>query len=63
VDTGAVSGSYLSLDQGMVMAALGNALGGDVLRKAFAGEDERRALQPVIGPERFTARAGVPSGP
>ena len=35
VDTGAVSDAYLSLDQGMVMAALGNALGGDVLRRAF----------------------------
>ena len=27
------SGSYLSLDQGMVMAALGNALGDDVMRR------------------------------
>ena len=27
VDSGVVSGSYLSLDQGMIMAALGNALG------------------------------------
>ena len=33
---GAVSGAYLSLDQGMIMAALGNALGDDVLRRAFA---------------------------
>ena len=40
----------------MIMAALGNALGGDVLRRAFAGAAERRALQPVIGLERFTAR-------
>ena len=30
VQTGFVSGSYLSLDQGMIMASLGNALGGDV---------------------------------
>ena len=28
VDTGAVSDSYLSLDQGIIMAAIGNALGG-----------------------------------
>jgi len=56
VDTGRVSDFYLSLDQGMVMAALGNALGGDVLRAAFSGDPERRALQPVIGQERFTAR-------
>ena len=36
VTTRHVSDSYLSLDQGMIMAALGNALGGDVLRRAFA---------------------------
>ena len=33
VDSGFASERYLSLDQGMVMAALGNALGGDVLRR------------------------------
>jgi hypothetical protein len=54
VQTGAVSGSYLSLDQGMIMASLGNALGGDVLRDAFAGREEARALRPVIGIERFS---------
>jgi Putative glucoamylase len=53
VQTGHVSGSYLSLDQGMIMAALGNALGGDVLRDAFAGRREEQALRPVIGAERF----------
>ena len=31
-----MSESYLSLDQGMIMAAIGNALGKDVLRQAFA---------------------------
>src|SRR5215218_2478037 len=36
VQTKRVSDAYLSLDQGMIMAALGNALGGDVLREAFA---------------------------
>jgi hypothetical protein len=53
VQSGVVSGSYLSLDQGMIMASLGNALGGDVLRDAFAGREEARALRPVIGIERF----------
>jgi hypothetical protein len=60
VATGVVSGSYLSLDQGMIMAALGNALGGDVLRKAFAGPDVQRALRPVIGIERFGASSRAP---
>ena len=40
------SGSYLSLDQGMIMAALGNALGGDVLSNAFAGRPEERRCGP-----------------
>jgi hypothetical protein len=55
VDSGVVSGAYLSLDQGMIMAALGNALGDDVLRRAFADRDLERALRPVIGIERFNA--------
>ncbi|HEY2602568.1 MAG TPA: glucoamylase family protein [Thermoleophilaceae bacterium] len=57
VGSGAVSGSYLSLDQGMIMAALGNALGDDVLRKDFAGPDFEQALRPVIGQEQFGASA------
>jgi hypothetical protein len=57
VQTGRVSDSYLSLDQGMIMAAIGNALGGDVLRKAFAGGEIERVLRPVIAPEQFGASA------
>jgi hypothetical protein len=56
VSTGRVSDSYLSLDQGMIMAALGNALGDDVLRRAFATPDFEHVLRPVIGIERFGAR-------
>ncbi len=55
VKSGAVSNSYLSLDQGMIMAAIGNALGGDFLRKAFAGPRVEHALRPVIGIEQFGA--------
>jgi hypothetical protein len=51
VGTGAVSGSYLSLDQGMIMAAIG----GDIVRRAFADRDMERALRPVIGIEQFGA--------
>jgi hypothetical protein len=60
VDSGVVSSSYLSLDQGMIMAAIGNALGGDFLRKAFAGPDVERALRPVIGIEQFGASPHTP---
>lgn len=48
VTTGRVSPAYLSLDQGMIMAALGNALGSDALRTAFVGPDLRARVRPVI---------------
>ncbi len=53
VATKSVSDSYLSLDQGMIMASIGNDLGHDVLRRAFADRAFARALRPVIGIERF----------
>ena len=37
------------------MAAIGNALGHDVLRRAFATDDVERELRPVIGVEEFSA--------
>jgi Putative glucoamylase/RTX calcium-binding nonapeptide repeat (4 copies) len=55
VDTGVTSSAYLSLDQGMIMAAIGNALDHDVLRRAFATDDVERELRPVIGVEEFSA--------
>jgi hypothetical protein len=61
VETGVVSGTfadtsaYLSLDQGIIMAAIGNALADDILRDAFATKEVRRVLKPVIGMERFNA--------
>ena len=55
VDSGHVSDSYLSLDQGIIMASIGNALANDVLRDAFATKSVRKALQPVIGMETFSA--------
>jgi len=58
VQTGTVSDSYLSLDQGIIMAAIGNALGGDMLRNAFATKQFHDALQPVISIEQFNASAG-----
>jgi hypothetical protein len=60
VDTGVVSPYYLALDQGMIMAALGNALAQDMLREAFATPEFRRALLPVIGVEVFNAAPPSP---
>ena len=56
VDSGVASSAYLSLDQGMIMAAIGNELAGDMLRRAFADEGTERTLRPVIGAEEFGAR-------
>jgi hypothetical protein len=55
VDSGVVSPYYLSLDQGIIMAAIGNALGNDMLRRTFATQEFKRALQPVISIEEFNA--------
>jgi hypothetical protein len=56
VGTGFPSPARLSLDQGMIMAALGNALGGDLLRDAFAGGSFTRAVRPVVGVEEFNVQ-------
>jgi Putative glucoamylase/RTX calcium-binding nonapeptide repeat (4 copies) len=56
VDTGVASNFYLSLDQGMIMAAIGNALAGDVLRRAFVTPGFERAVRPLVGVEEFGAR-------
>ncbi len=47
------SDGYLSLDQGMIMAALGNALGDDVIRTDFATPDFRAKIRPVLGVEEY----------
>jgi hypothetical protein len=61
VTTGQVSKRYLSLDQGMVMAALGNALGGDILRKPFEQGPMAERVAPLMRMEEFSlAPSGTP---
>lgn len=55
VDTRVVSQFYLALDQGMIMAAIGNALYSDFLRTLFVTPDLTQRLRPVIGIEEFGA--------
>ena len=55
VRSGQVSRRYLSLDQGMVMAALGNALTRDRLRGYVARGEMRRELQPLMRQEVFAS--------
>jgi hypothetical protein len=55
VTTGLASQRYLALDQGMIMAAIGNQLGGDVLQQYFVRGEVRAALRPLLRLETFTA--------
>ena len=55
VDSGVVSDAYLSLDQGIIMAAIGNALDGDLLRDAFATKSFTKVLRPIVALETFGA--------
>ena len=57
VQTKRVSDFYLSLDQGMLLGAIGNALGDDVLREAFADRTIESKVRPVIGIEEFGAKS------
>jgi hypothetical protein len=54
VKSGTVSQRYLALDQGMVMAALGNALAGDDMRDYVASGAMEDALRPLMRQEVFT---------
>jgi hypothetical protein len=55
VRSGKVARRYLSLDQAMVMGAIGNVLADNMIRRAFSTSDVERALRPVIGVEEFGA--------
>ena len=55
VDTGQVSRHWLALDQGMVMAALGNELTGGGLQRYFTQGAVERTVRPLLAMEEFTA--------
>jgi len=57
VRSGTVARRHLSLDQSMIMGALGNVMLGSRLRSYFATRQVERALRPVIGVEEFNAGA------
>ena len=58
VTTGVVSQRYLALDQGMIMAALGNALLHDSVRRYFVRDDMKWAIRPLLAVEKFNAAQG-----
>jgi hypothetical protein len=53
VVTGEASERYLSLDQGMIMAALINELAGDFLRKPFSKGSMEQQVAPLMRMEEF----------
>ncbi|CAN5768923.1 hypothetical protein BH18ACT15_BH18ACT15_07510 [soil metagenome] len=55
VSTGEVSDCVLALDQGMIMAAIANAVSGDDMRRYFSKGAVEQVVRPLIAPERFTA--------
>ncbi len=63
VATGAVGPDVLALDQGMILAAIANALADDAIRRAFVDGAIARTIRPLISPERFTAGEAAPDDP
>ena len=60
VTTGEVSRRVLSLDQGMILVAIANALADDAMRQAFSEGAIEASIRPLIAPEEFTAGRGRP---
>jgi hypothetical protein len=61
VVTGRVSDAVLVLDQGMILAALSQAIGGDVLRQGFCAGAIEETIRPLIGPEQFEVGIAPPA--
>jgi hypothetical protein len=59
VASGRVAERYLALDQGMVMAAVANALTGDRLQ-GYLAQTLRGSIEPLMKLERFAAGGAVP---
>jgi hypothetical protein len=59
VSTGLVSQTVLVLDQGMIMAAIANALKDDVMQHAFSDGPIEASIRPLIAQERFTAGPAI----
>jgi len=55
VRSGTIARRYLSLDQAMIMGALGNVIGDAVLRRYFTEGEVTQRVRPVIAPEVFGA--------
>ena len=56
VESGTVARRYLSLDQAMIMAAIGNELRHDMVKRYFVDREFRKALRPLMAIESFLSR-------
>ena len=56
VRSGTVAERYLSLDQAMIMAAIGNEIRHDLVKRYFVDHEFRKALRPLMAMESFLSR-------
>ena len=55
VRSGTVAERYLSLDQSMIMAAIGNELTGDTLKRYFVDKEMEKRLRPAMAGQVFSS--------
>jgi hypothetical protein len=55
VVSGTIAERYLSLDQSMIMAAIGNELTGDSLKEYFVDKEMEKRLRPAMGAQVFSS--------
>jgi len=56
VGSGTVAERYLSLDQSMIMAAIGNELTGDSLKEYFVDREMEKRLRPAMAAQVFSSQ-------
>jgi hypothetical protein len=56
VESGTVAQRYLALDQAMIMAAIGNELRNDMVKRYFVDQEVRTALRPLMAMESFLSQ-------
>jgi hypothetical protein len=61
VTAGVVSPCVLTVDQGMIMAAIGNELTEDEMRHDFGDGRNEQSVRPTIATEEFAAGAPAPN--
>jgi hypothetical protein len=55
VESGTVAERYLSLDQSMILAAIGNELTGDTLKRYFVDKEMEQRLRPAMAAQVFSS--------